>query len=442
MSALIYRHEAFSLLNTFDMYLTIEISEDKEKETTWASKVILQFEDSKIKLEFNKNKNVSGFTVNSLNVLELGNRYVCSVFNSRSILPVINEIRQSNDPESDLASSLFGASLIIPISHIFRIRPFTKIFQTLVEKTKLNLHYSTTPENILKTILAFGLGSSEKMLKNIQEINSGQTWQKKTKKWTIETKEFQDLRNLIIANLVPFLMEKCDEVLVNFSKQVSYIGPLRATAERYYRIQDLAVDEVDYQGRNLTMFLHNLTPKQREEFASWTLLHFGFRASIEASLGHISLKIYTEESNKILNIADTGFGFSQILPIITQLWFLSSSSKPHQRILGTVTYAIEQPELHLHPRLQGNLTDALIASIKVAKNNNINLRLVIETHSEVLVNRLGTLVAEGEISPNEISIVLFEPSDKSKEITIRNSHFDSDGYLVDWPLGFFDMDIV
>lgn len=115
VSNLIYRHEVFSLLNTFDMYLTIEISEDKEKETTWASKVIIQFEDSKIKLEFNKNKRVSGFTVNSLNVLELGNSYISNVFNSRSLLPVISEIRQSNDSESDLALSLSRTSSILPV---------------------------------------------------------------------------------------------------------------------------------------------------------------------------------------------------------------------------------------------------------------------------------------------------------------------------------------
>jgi len=422
------------ILNSFDMYLTLQLSEDKEKQTTWASKLTLQFEDSKIQLDFDDTEHISGFTVNSLNILEFGNNYICNKFNSRSLLPVINEIRQKNDSELDslLSSSPF------PFGFISRIRPFTKLFNKLIERTRLYLHYSINPENLLKIVLSLGLGSSKTMLTNIKEIDTGKIWHKKTKDWTLETKEFQELRDLIIANFVPSLLERCDEMLVSFSKQITYMGPLRATAERYYRTQDLAVDEVDYQGRNLTMFLRNLTLSEREEFSSWTLLHFGFKASIEPSMGHISLKIHTKESKRFLNIADTGFGFSQILPIITQLWFLSSCSRTKQKTGETITYAIEQPELHLHPRLQSDLTDAFIASINIAKKSRINLRLVIETHSEVLVNRLGDLINKKKISPDEVSIVVFEPSDETGEIRIRNAHFDSEGYLVNWPIGFFD----
>jgi predicted ATPase len=285
------------------------------------------------------------------------------------------------------------------------------------------------------------------MLKDIQENSLGtKYWKNKTRNWTIETKDFQELRDLIIANAIPFILEKCDDTLANFSKNIRYIGPVRATAERYYRTQDLAVDEVDYQGNNLAMFLRALTNSEMESFSAWTLDNLGFKPSIKFSEGHISVTICSKDSDKNLNIADTGFGFSQILPVITQLWSLSSKenlqSTSRRVNRGTITYAIEQPELHLHPRLQGNLTDALVKSIKTAKEKNIDLRLMIETHSEVLVNRLGQLIAEGEISEDEINIVLFEPSDQLGEVTIRNVQFDSDGYLLDWPLGFFEMELV
>jgi predicted ATPase len=287
------------------------------------------------------------------------------------------------------------------------------------------------------------------MLKDIQENNfAGKYWKDKTNSWTVETKDFKELRDLIIANAIPFILEKCDDTLANFSKNISYIGPVRATAERYYRTQDLAVDEVDYQGNNLAMFLRNLTDSEMKNFSTWTLNNFGFKPSLKSSLGHISVKIRPKNSDKDLNVADTGFGFSQILPVITQLWLLSSLPKGNLQSTSrrvnreTITYAIEQPELHLHPRLQGTLTDALVNAIKAAKDKNIDLRLMIETHSEVLVNRLGQLVAEGKISPNEINIVLFEPSDKLGEVTIKNAQFNSDGYLLNWPLGFFEMELI
>jgi predicted ATPase len=224
------------------------------------------------------------------------------------------------------------------------------------------------------------------------------------------------------------------------------MGPDRATAERYYRTQDLAVDEVDYQGRNLAMFLRNLTEAERKNFENWTLRYFGFAVLIETSLGHISIKIRYEKSDRKVNVADTGFGFSQILPIITQLWLLTTSPRRNSQASrrsrkGTLIFSIEQPELHLHPHLQGILTDAFISSIKAASKQDVNLRLIIETHSEILVNRLGHLVAKGKVSPEDINVVFFEQLDESGKTSVRTINFNADGYLSNWPIGFFDMDL-
>ncbi len=435
----LFLSEEAIILNKFDISLTLEISEHKKKETTRTSRIFLQLDDSKIQLDFGEDEYITNFFVNSFDVLSLGNKYVSRKFDRSSLLPTITESELKKEYDFEKSSSL---------SRLIRSRSrFRALFQALIDKTKETAHHATKLETIIQMALSFGLGNSENMLKDIQENNiASKYWKSKTKNWTIETKDFKELRDLIIANAIPFIIEKCDDTIANFSNNISYIGPVRATAERYYRTQDLAVDEVDYQGSNLAMFLRNLTDLELESFSAWTLDNFGFKPSIKSSLGHISVTIRAKDSDKDLNIADTGFGFSQILPVITQLWSLSckgnlqSTSRRVNR--GPITYAIEQPELHLHPRLQGNLTDALVKSIKTAKEKKIDLRLMIETHSEVLVNRLGQLIAEGKISPNEINIVLFEPSDQLGEVTIRNVQFDSDGYLLDWPLGFFEMELV
>jgi predicted ATPase len=431
-----------NILNAFDITLTLQVSEHKKKETTRTSRIILQLEDSKIQLDLAEDNSITNFLVNSFNVLNLGNKYVAGKFDRSLLLPTITESEQKKEYDFEKLSSLSPGL----IRYRFRFRA---LFQALIDKTKETAHHLTKLETIIQMARSFGIGNSENMLKDIQENSfASKSWKDKTKDWTVETNDFQELRDLIIANAIPFILEKCDDKLANFSKNISYIGPVRATAQRYYRTQDLAVDEVDYEGKNLAMFLRNLTDSEMEKFSTWTLNNFGFKASIEPSLGHISVKIRSKNSAKDLNVADTGFGFSQILPVITQLWLLSSLPKGHLKSTSsprnrvTITYAIEQPELHLHPRLQGRLTDALVKSIAAAKKQKIDLRLMIETHSEVLVNRLGQLVAEGKISPDEINIVLFEPSDRLGEVNIRNSQFDSDGYLLNWPLGFFEMELV
>ena len=431
-----------SSLNTFDITLTLQVSEHKKKETTRTSRILLQLEDSKIQLDFGEEDDLTIFFVNSFNVLNLGNKYVAQKFDRSLLLPTITESSHKKEYEFEKFFSL-------PPGLIRYRSRFRYLFQALIDKTKETAHHATRLETIIQMALSFGIGNSENMLKNIQENSfASKYWKNKTRNWTAETKDFQELRDLIIANAIPFILEECNETLANFSKNISYIGPVRATAERYYRKQDLAVDEVDYQGNNLAMFLRNLTESEMKNFATWTLDNFGFKPSIKSSLGHISVEIRSKNSDKDLNVADTGFGFSQILPVITQLWLLTSFPKsklqPTSRRgnRGTITYAIEQPELHLHPRLQGTLTDALVKSIKAAKEKKIDLRVMIETHSEVLVNRLGQLIAEGKISPDEINIVLFEPSDQLGEVTIRNAQFDSNGYLLNSQLGFFEMELV
>ncbi|WP_071782513.1 MULTISPECIES: AAA family ATPase [Planktothrix] len=432
----------FSENSLINIYLTIQVSEDEEKQTTRTSKIALRFEDSEIELEFDENECVTIFSVNSLDILSFGYQYMSQKFDTRSLLPIImEEIDKNKDNEIEKT---------LPLLMFARSATFSGLFKTLTKQTK-KYRPSKSEHTIRSGVYGFlrCLGNSENMLKYIQQESfNTKSWKNKTSKWTIETEEFQQLRDLIIALEIPFILKACDNTITDFSRQISYMGPIRATAERYYRTQDLAVDEVDYQGKNLAMFLRNLTDEERKNFSEWTLEQFGFEPSIISSLGHISLMIKHNNSDRDLNIADTGFGFSQILPIITQLWLLSvfpkfqTKSASHSVNERIVTYAIEQPELHLHPRLQGTLTDTFVAAINTARNNDIDLRLVIETHSEVLVNRLGHLVAEKKISPDDINIVLFEPSEESGEIQVRTSQFDAEGYLENWPLGFFEMELV
>lgn len=81
-------------INSFDISLTLQVSEDKEKKTTRTSRIILQFEDSEIQLDFGEDDSVTNFLVNnSFNVLNLG-KYVAIKFDRSSLLPTITESEQ------------------------------------------------------------------------------------------------------------------------------------------------------------------------------------------------------------------------------------------------------------------------------------------------------------------------------------------------------------
>lgn len=226
-----------------------------------------------------------------------------------------------------------------------------------------------------------------------------------------------------------------DEYLSEYFKQVHYIAPLRATAERYYRLRNTAIDEIDHQGKNLAIFLNSLSEKRLEGFQAWTLQYFGFRIFVQKESGHLSVNVELKESTGRFNLSDTGFGYSQILPIITQLWMLSTKERT-TRNNAPLVVAIEQPELHLHPSLQAKLAKVFIASIQLARDHGYQLQLILETHSETIVNYFGSAIARGELLPKDISVILFDKCLGSKYTDVRISSFDNSGYLEDWPIGF------
>ena len=181
------------------------------------------------------------------------------------------------------------------------------------------------------------------------------------------------------------------------------------------------------------MFLDNLSPWLKKEFSLWTLENFGFSATTSNEGGHVAIVINEDGNTLSSNLADIGFGFSQILPVITQMW---SSSRSHYLVKPTDTscIVIEQPELHLHPAFQAKLADVFAASI----SNDDSPHLIIETHSNHVVNRFGQLISEGKLKSSDVQILVFDKDVENGKSQITKSWFDEDGYLKNWPMGFFE----
>lgn len=135
------------------------------------------------------------------------------------------------------------------------------------------------------------------------------------------------------------------------------------------------------------------------------------------------LRFHDTKKDLVLSHRDMGVGISQVLPVIVNCVANSDT-----------TVLIEQPELHLHPRLQGDVADLLIETAIKGEQNNTYL---LETHSEALILRLLRRVREGVIKPDDIAILYVSAGEEGSNVT--HIRIDDDGDFMDrWPNGFFE----
>jgi hypothetical protein len=125
-----------------------------------------------------------------------------------------------------------------------------------------------------------------------------------------------------------------------------------------------------------------------------------------------------------VNIADVGLAVSTVLPVLVALI---------QADPGQLVY-IEQPELHLHPRAQWKLAQLLTNAA------NRGVRLVIETHSSLLLQGILTCVANGAITPENVALH-WVTRDKKGITKVTTANIDAEGRFGDWPADFDDVEM-
>jgi predicted ATPase len=321
-----------------------------------------------------------------------------------------------------------------------------KIFQNTLEIIRNFYKKGTRISRLQEFSMLFlnSLSISSKRLKNIKESNIEDLRilaDRIEKKATLE--QAQILTQYSLINNLPVIMGSISQRLSQIISNVSYIGPARVRSERYYRQQDLSVSTISPDGNNFPIFLASLTRAQIDELSDIVYSLYGYKLRLKKEAGHIS--IFLEDEGFQINLIDTGYGLSQILPVIAQMWWAGREGRvikgPHPRQGADRIVAIEQPELHLHPAHQASLADAfLLFSKPDQKAKRSQLQFLVETHSESLINRLGELVYEGKISKEDIQVVVFDTDAREKYTTsARISTFDDDGALQNWPVGFFSI---
>ena len=151
------------------------------------------------------------------------------------------------------------------------------------------------------------------------------------------------------------------------------------------------------------------------------------RAIFEQLETEVHLRLRYIPDDLLLEIEDVGVGISQVIPV------LLAANSP--------SVYIQQPELHLHPRLQAQLADVFVEQV------SRNPIFVIETHSEHFLLRLLRRIRETYRSdiPHtlfslkaEDIVVLYVDKTKEGTSNIVQLRLSEEGEFIDrWPNGFF-----
>ena len=135
----------------------------------------------------------------------------------------------------------------------------------------------------------------------------------------------------------------------------------------------------------------------------------------------VTLGLRTSDDTNFHRPIHAGFGITQILPIV----IAALAAKPEDLLL------IENPEVHLHPAGQAQMGQFL------AKVAHSGIQVILETHSDHILNGVRRAVKEGILSANQVAIHFFRPrSDNGSQVV--SPVLDSTGNIDTWPDGFFD----
>lgn len=274
--------------------------------------------------------------------------------------------------------------------------------------------------SLISDIMKFESNDIENVTKHFDSINTI------FNSFNDESEIKENNQSVLSSTLILIFRSFQDEVRKEFIEEsINYVSPLRAHPKRYYMLDkaklNLTLDTLD--GDAIAEVIKD-DSKIKLKVNNW-FKKFGIQVNVEEFkevIHHLKVK----QNELDLDITDVGFGISQVLPVIIQ-GFLSSENS---------TTIIEQPEIHLHPKIQADLADLFIDIVK----NSSGKKLIIETHSEYILKRLRRRISEGKISPNQVAICLIDPQINGTGGVVNVLEIEKKGFF-EWPIDFYGGDL-
>jgi len=231
-----------------------------------------------------------------------------------------------------------------------------------------------------------------------------------------------------------------------FSGSIKYLGPLRNEPQAVYSSSPYDANTVGLKGEFTASLLHRIKSNYIEyaspevvngklfyemkddtvnnackKWLSFLGVVEEVRTSDKGKLGY-ELYVKTAAGDKWQDLTHVGVGVSQVLPII--LMFLHSDSSD--------ILIFEQPELHLHPKVQSKLCDLFLVMAETGR------QCIIETHSEYMINRLRLRVVQDQHNGHLNRSSLYFIGKFNGNSSFRKVEVNKYGAISDWPDEFFD----
>jgi len=181
-------------------------------------------------------------------------------------------------------------------------------------------------------------------------------------------------------------------------ENIFFIAPIRSKPKKTY---DEPVIAISSEGDHIPYMIRDLKRKNKINNFVEEISKFGNESGLFKT---IDVKEYATEDdapfqinivlNKTpINIVNVGYGVSQSLPIIFDILLRK----------GYSVIAIQQPEVHLHPKAQAALGDLFYQA--VIKDSKL---LFIETHSDFIVDRFRQRIRKDKNKKIKSHILFFQ----------------------------------
>ena len=235
---------------------------------------------------------------------------------------------------------------------------------------------------------------------------------------------------------VPKILKAFSDAFEELFSHVYYLGPTRVEPQRYYGWGGRHPQHISQWGNQtidalLSARVRKLKTLHKEEevpiedrVSEWLremdLAHsFTLDWKTQGSTEY-EVRIQKTSSSPPVTLVDMGYGLGQFLPVLVLCYYAPEGS----------TLILEQPGIHLHPKVQSQLADLLIEVV-----TERNLQILVESHSEHLLNRLQRRVAEEKIAADQTTLY-FCRNDEGVS-TIERLQMDEFGNITNWPENFF-----